>query len=132
MARDLSTFPAELLDRICVVLERSDLRNVRLVSRMLDGVAQRILFQTVFLKIHLRSFERLQHISRHEKLSKYVKIINYDGRTLMNVEGMPAFEAWLENTAGDGLGLGWGPIRKQFFAQFTRPQFKKYPSDYCH
>src|SRR5690349_23170920 len=59
MSFNTSTLPQEVVATICALLPRSDLKVVRLVSHAWDEAAQRLLFQTVFLKVNLRSFEKL-------------------------------------------------------------------------
>ncbi|KAH8595330.1 hypothetical protein B0O99DRAFT_511971 [Bisporella sp. PMI_857] len=131
MTRDISTFLPEVLARICVLLSRSDLRSVRLLSHTWNNAAQRILFETVFLRINLQSFERLQDISRHEKLRKYVRIISYDGRTFGSSAARQGFQDWLRCSAGTGLGLAW-EAKDEFLAQFSIQQLEKYYFNYCH
>jgi hypothetical protein len=97
--------PAEVLTGICVLLSRPDLKNVRLVSRSWAAAAQPVLFQTVFLRINLQSFERLHEIARHSTLRKHVTKISYDGRTLDGRAARQGFQDWLRCSAGAGLGL---------------------------
>jgi hypothetical protein len=130
MTRDISTFPPEVLAGICVLLSRPDLRNIRLLSRTWDDAAQRILFETVFLRINLQSFERLQDISRHYKLSKHVRIISYDGRTLDGSADRQGFQHWLRCSAGAGLGLVW-KAKDELLSQFSMQQLEKYYFNYC-
>jgi len=105
MTRDISIFPPEVLVRICVLVSRPDLRNIRLLSRIWDDAAQRILFETVFLRINLQSFKRLQDIAQYDKLSKHMRIISYDGRTLSGSTARQGFQDWLRYSAGAGLSL---------------------------
>jgi hypothetical protein len=97
----------ELLTAICNLLSRSDLKNVRRLSRQWAVAAQSALFGTLFLRIDLESFEKLQDISRDSKLSRCVRKISYDGRTLGADAARRGYEAWVRCSAGWGLGLVW-------------------------
>ncbi|KAK9321775.1 hypothetical protein V1517DRAFT_159991 [Lipomyces orientalis] len=102
----------DVLTRICAMLPRPDLKNVTLVCRCWANAARPILFRTVFLRISLQSFERLQEIARHNTLRKYVRKISYDGRTLDGRAAREGFQVWLTCRAGTGLGLDWKATRE--------------------
>lgn len=97
--------PLEVLTRICVLLSRPDLKNLGLVSHLWAAAARPLLFQTVFLRINVQSFERLHEIARHNTLRQYVRKISYDGRTLDGRAARQGFQDWLRCSAGAGLGL---------------------------
>ncbi|KID81938.1 hypothetical protein MGU_10747 [Metarhizium guizhouense ARSEF 977] len=130
MAGSISTFPPEVWGWICVLLSRPDLKNLRLVCRVLDEIAQRTLFETVFLRVNLNSFERLQDIARDDKLSQHVRTVSYDGRTLGRYAASQGFEAWFLCSAGAGLGL-LPASKDKFLAQFSLKQLEEYYFNYC-
>ena len=106
--RDPINYTTEILDArhlICAWLPRSDLKTVRLASRLWAKAALPTLLQTVFLRINLESFGRLQEISRDATLRKHVRKVVYDGRTLSNPLADAGFHDWLSCYAGAGLGL---------------------------
>ncbi|KAF5129746.1 hypothetical protein E5D57_006077 [Metarhizium anisopliae] len=71
MRSPLERLPFEVLGMICAFLPRADLKALRLVSPAFDGPSLSTLFRTVYLKVHLGSFEKLLDISRSEKLNKH-------------------------------------------------------------
>ncbi|EFY97483.1 hypothetical protein X797_007170 [Metarhizium robertsii] len=103
MRSPLEKLPFEVLGMMCAFLPRADLKALRLVSRAFDGPSLSTLFRTVYLRVHLGSFEKLQTISRSEKLSKHVRYISYDGRILDASTVSPDFAHWRANTACSGL-----------------------------
>lgn len=113
------------------MLPRSDLKSVRLVSHIWDEAAQQLLFQTVILKVNLRSFEKLRDISQHHKLSKHVRAISYDGRTLWVEPAKMGFTDWVRLCAGSNLGF-FGSVRDDFMEQFSTQQLEVYYFNYCH
>ncbi|KID97439.1 hypothetical protein MAJ_06671, partial [Metarhizium majus ARSEF 297] len=56
----LEKLPFEVLGMICAFLPRAVLKALRLVSRAFDGPSLSTLLRTVYLKVHLGSFEKLQ------------------------------------------------------------------------
>ncbi|KAK9435754.1 F-box domain, cyclin-like protein [Metarhizium brunneum] len=68
-----------------------------------DGPSLSTLFRTVYLKVHLGSFEKLQDISRSEKLSKHVRYISYDGRILDASRVSPDSDHWMARNACSGM-----------------------------
>lgn len=99
----LEKLPFEVLGMICAFLPRAYLKALRLVSRAFDGPSLSTLFRTIYLKVHLGSFEKLQAISRSEKLSKHVRYIIYDGRVLDTSRVSPDFAHWMDHNACSGL-----------------------------
>jgi hypothetical protein len=101
-----------------------DLKEVRLVSRAWAKAAEPslpTLFQTVFLHLNLESFEKLQQISRNDKLRKLVKTVVYNGRTLAAREG---FGDWLRWSAGAGLGM-LPEARDKFISQISGDELER-------
>jgi hypothetical protein len=75
--------PLEIIDTICEHLAHSDFKALRSSSRIWQVSADKVLSNVKDLKIQWRnSFERLQSISRHVRLSKLVHCIRYDSRQL--------------------------------------------------
>lgn len=112
------------------MLPQTDLKSVRLVSHIWDEAAQRLLFQSVILKVNLRSFEKLQDISKHHKLSKHVRAISYDGRTLSVDPVRKGFTDWLQFCAGSNLGF-FGSVQDNFMEQFSMQQLQDHYFNYC-
>jgi hypothetical protein len=112
------------------LLPQSDLKSVRLVSHIWDEAAQQLLFETVILKVNLRSFEKLQDISKHRKFSKHVKAISYDGRTLSIEPARMGIMDWLRLCAGSNLGF-FGSVQDSFMEQFSMQQLQDYYFNYC-
>jgi hypothetical protein len=109
---------------ICALLLPDDLKEVRLVSRAWAKAAEPslpTLFQTVFLHLNLESFEKLQQISRNDKLRKLVKTVVYNGRTLAAREG---FGDWLRWSAGAGLGM-LPEARDKFISQISGDELER-------
>lgn len=130
MESGLSTLPEEIRTYIASFLSRSDLKNARTVSRMWDKTAQAVLFQTVFLRLHVQSFERLESIAHHENLRVYVRTISFDGGALYG-GGTSSKTSWLQQSAARGLGI-WGEQRPEFLAQFSPEQLQGYYEQYCN
>ena len=120
--------PPEIVGSICNRLPREDLRNVRLVSRRLNGAAQRLLFHTVFLKINPSSFGKLSNISNHEVLRLHVRNISLDGRGLGWAEAS-SFERWLNDKTGAGIGVSYHKSDR-FLSLFSREQLGDYFSSF--
>lgn len=76
--------PHEILDTICDPLCHSDLKALRLTSRVWQPSAEKVLFDVIYLKFNGASFQRLQEMSDHPKFSKLVHCIQYDSRQLEN------------------------------------------------
>ena len=97
----MESTPTEIWDLICQNLSRQDLREVRLVCKKKDLIAQRILFRDVSLFRNTESFDRLRNIVESEKLSKLVKVFYYSGKLLNDqwVERHDAFAYWLKSEA---------------------------------
>ncbi|KID86608.1 F-box domain, Skp2-like protein [Metarhizium guizhouense ARSEF 977] len=124
----LEKLPFEVLGMICAFLPRADLKALRLVSRAFDGPSLSTLFRTVYLKVHLGSFEKLQDISRSEKLSKHVRYISYDCRVLDDSAVSPDFAHWVANTACSGLCHR--PDVRFFVQQFTQEELHGFYQNY--
>ncbi|KID81470.1 F-box domain, Skp2-like protein [Metarhizium guizhouense ARSEF 977] len=125
----LEKLPPETLQMICTLLPRADLKNLRLLSRAWDETPLPALLRTVYLRVHLQSFENLQDISRSEKLQKYVRYISYDGRTLGTYPFRQDVEEWMEHCACRGLGM-FNTTKVKFLEQFTPTQLEKYYQSY--
>ncbi|KAG9229516.1 hypothetical protein BJ875DRAFT_523113 [Amylocarpus encephaloides] len=122
--------PPEIASSICEYLERPDLRNVRLLNRVFDSAARRILFRTIFLKVNSLSFSRLSKISKNETLRHCVEVVMYDGREL-DLSEIPDFEDWLHYNAARGIGLATLQKREGFLARFSQQQLQEYHFNFC-
>ncbi|KAH6667812.1 hypothetical protein B0J14DRAFT_172849 [Halenospora varia] len=127
MLRDI---PPEIVSSICEYLKRPDLRNVRLLHRVFDSAARRILFRTIFLKVNSLSFGRLLEISKNETLRHHVEVVVYDGREL-DLSQIPEFKNWLCYDAARGIGLAILQKREDFLARFSRQQLQEYYFNFC-
>lgn len=121
----------EILTEICGLLSRPDLKNIRQVARRWAKAAQPALFRTLFLRINLESFERLQDISRHSTFSKYVRKISYDGRVLEESAAREGYLHWLRCSAGAGLGLVW-EAQSELIAQVDDRELERCYINYLH
>lgn len=130
MASNMNSFPMEILTIICTSrsISRSDLRNLRLVSKAWNSAAQPVLFGTVFLKINLLSFARASKISQHEIFRKYVRILIYNVVLLPQSFGI-SFKSWLKRCAGYGFHGGRAE-RKKLLAERSKRQLKKHFNNY--
>jgi hypothetical protein len=89
--------PAELLASICKHLHITDLKEFRLVNKVLGEVAAAPLFETVCLSFTKPSVQKFEYIGAHKTLAGYVQnIILRQGPE----RGYPAFisqESWEQN-----------------------------------
>lgn len=114
---------------IFLPLSRSDLIALSLTSHKLRSAACTLLFQTIHLKVNLKSFARLQKISCHPEFKQHVRTISYDGRRLFDL-GSKAFEenldGWIHRHACSGLGLNSVSLERNLVASFSTDQLKVY------
>lgn len=130
MAQSLKELSSEILGCIFMFLSRHDLRNARLVSYLWDEVAQPMLFNTIFLRVHRKSFEKMEAISGHEKLRQHVRSIEYDGKTIGDFQLLPSFEEWQTYHAGSGMGME-EDVREEFIGRFSTEELRRYYLRYC-
>lgn len=71
--------PYELQEQIMCDLPTRALKSVRLACAPLNRVAEGLLFRSLLLYPDTGSFEKLDHISTHTRLSHYVRSITYSG-----------------------------------------------------
>ncbi|KFG77581.1 hypothetical protein MANI_016413 [Metarhizium anisopliae] len=128
MRSPLERLPFEVLEMMCAFLPRADLKALRLVSRAFDGPSLSTLFRTVYLKVHLGSFEKLLDISRSEKLNKHVRYISYDCRVLDASRVSPDFAHWVAETACKGLCNRYHVA--SFVQQFTQEELDGFYQNY--
>lgn len=120
----------EVLGMICAFLPRADLKALRLVSRAFNGPSLSTLFRTVYLKVHLGSFEKLQDISRSEKLNKHVRYISYNGRILDASAVSPNFVHWMADIASIGLPYLVDADTDSLLQRFTQEELHDFYQNY--
>jgi F-box-like len=74
---DLQVLPTELLLEIFGLVDKADLKSLRLVSRRFNGIAPSILFMSVNASPHAEDLEVLRLISEHQAFRHYVREIVY-------------------------------------------------------
>ncbi|ESZ91657.1 hypothetical protein SBOR_7955 [Sclerotinia borealis F-4128] len=79
------TLATELLGMICGYLPREDLLSFRLTSKTCAEVASKDLVQDLNVMFTEKSFENLLNISKQPSLSKHVRSLYYEPRTLRPV-----------------------------------------------
>ena len=74
-----STFlPTEILQGILQYLVKSDLKSVRLTSRLFSCCATELLFDTVYISAFEIDYEVFSAVAEHPRISKCVKCLKYD------------------------------------------------------
>lgn len=124
--------PAELLSIICDTLPRKDLKSARLVCKDFNDVAEPHLFATVYLRVHLRSFERLKKIASDARLAKLVKSLDYDSTTLYD-NGMSSWEFWCKEFKKAEIHMYCGPPRPletRLCRYFSNADFSAFHENY--
>lgn len=88
--------PVEVISMICSDLSYPELKICHTISRKFREAIEPLLYHTIYLKANAASFDRLQAISTHPQLRKYVRTIQYDGRMMEdnNMEGMALSRHW--------------------------------------
>jgi hypothetical protein len=133
----LSNLPPEITTNICKHLTHASLRCARFISRAFNHVGRQLLFQTIYLKFNLSSFDKLAAISEDEELRHLVEQLSYCGIELNDKSALHGFEEWLKTGAAYGLeylrhSLGvpmpWEESWKEpFLKQYTSQELQK-----CH
>ena len=72
------SFPTEVVSMSLQYLNKSDLKNARLVSKQWAGCASEYLFTKLFVSPHSLNLEGFVTIARDPRLSKCVKELEYD------------------------------------------------------
>lgn len=126
----MDRLPLELLDKICVLLERKDLKNIRITSSRLQPAAGRVLFHTVYLRYKVENLENLRNISCHPNLRLAVRFIDYNflPNDEHDIHGRN-FANWMNSTAGIGLCLSSDQI-KGFLHTLTTDELLRHQSNY--
>lgn len=73
----LLSLPLELLNNIWQILDLKSQKSFRLTSQFCNKLSTPLLFETFSVYPHIRSFERLLHVSAAEHIAKHVKRIQY-------------------------------------------------------
>lgn len=71
--------PREIILGILKLLQKSDLKSARLVSKTWTGFATQLLFDQVYVSPHAENLEVFCAIARHPVLSRCIKTLRYDG-----------------------------------------------------
>ena len=70
--------PTEIIRSILQLLEKSDLKSVRLTSHLYNCCATEFLFDTVYLSAFEIDYEVLSAVAEHPHISKCIKYLKYD------------------------------------------------------
>lgn len=124
----MDAIPSELLLQILAHLCRSDLKIVRSVCRLFSPIAEERLYSTLFLTPNPDSFRRLKCISRHQRLSLYVRALLYSGRWLP--EQYDKYETWLTRIGRCPYNSYQPP--DQFVKEFTSGELSDCYRKYRH
>ncbi|KAF8856101.1 hypothetical protein BDZ45DRAFT_727698 [Acephala macrosclerotiorum] len=122
--------PQELLAHIASYLSPGDLKNVRLSSRYLKPSADRTLFRDVHLYLNLDSFERLESISEHDILRKYVTSIEYNACSVDVPWHGLGYQTWLERYAATNFAIE-GSQRQEFLARLDVELLQGIHEEFC-
>ncbi|MCJ1351838.1 MAG: hypothetical protein MMC33_001822 [Icmadophila ericetorum] len=90
MAADL---PPELLHMICDQLDTGSVLNFRLVCQVWAAIGVEHIIPEISVQLHPKSLARLEAVSQHPVLSRYVYFLNYERNTLPEY----TYEAWEKN-----------------------------------
>jgi hypothetical protein len=129
MAQSIIHFPPEVMDLVCEYLPRPGLRVLRTASKSVQLGAERVLFRTIYLQFNLTSFERLQKITDHPRICRFVRFLDYDGRQVDPDSIGEGVEKWVQLNAGCGMGL-WGGRKEKFMEQFNAEDLKGFYISY--
>lgn len=78
----VANLPVDIIATICDNADPSVLKQLRLVSKSTNSLAEPSLFRIVKLAITAQSRDRIVKISNSEKLQKQVRVLVYDNRLL--------------------------------------------------
>ncbi|KAF7952957.1 hypothetical protein EAE96_006179 [Botrytis aclada] len=81
----MDVLATELLVLVCESLSRKDLTNFRLANKVCAEVASKTLFQDLHVMFTKKSLSNLLNISKQPNLSKHVRSISYEPRTLQTL-----------------------------------------------
>ncbi|KAA8564943.1 hypothetical protein EYC84_010713 [Monilinia fructicola] len=85
----VDTLPPELIREVCGYLHRGDIQRFRLTCKTCAAAGIQVLVCVLVLVYTKESFGKLLNISKHPELSKYVRLIIYDPRTVCGRDTMP-------------------------------------------
>ena len=91
--------PNEIILQILKLLEKSDLKSVRLVSKTWTAFAAELLFDQVYVSAHSENLEVFSAITQHPLLSQYIKTLRYDAVDFISTWGKGHYLAhlWLQS-----------------------------------
>ena len=120
--------PTEVLDQVCQNLDRSELKNMRLVCRGYHDISTPKLFERLDLKRNMISFSKLQLVATHPLYSKMVKAFSYSGEVFSDFDIIPDYSQWEE-----WIGSGFVPHDKRtdYKARFTADQLHLHYQQFC-
>ncbi|KAF2495961.1 hypothetical protein BU16DRAFT_362044 [Lophium mytilinum] len=75
----LAILPAELLHSVCDNLEVPDIKSLRFVNKTFGEIGFEHLLPSLSFHLSPTSFGRLQALTEHSTLAKYVKQLNFNG-----------------------------------------------------
>jgi len=78
----LLSLPAEIWVEVFDYMNVAELKTIRLVNRSFAELGAPLLFRRCYLYITEESYRRLESLASHPVLSKYVRSISYDTRSL--------------------------------------------------
>ncbi|KAL9608901.1 MAG: hypothetical protein Q9167_006282 [Letrouitia subvulpina] len=96
----MDTLPTEILDNICAILSRPDLKRSRLVCKTFTSTAEKHLYHTIIVYPNIDSLYRARCISERRRLKIYVKKLLYK---CLGIPSVYTFDKWRKYY----LGHGW-------------------------
>ncbi|MCJ1466828.1 hypothetical protein MMC07_005449 [Pseudocyphellaria aurata] len=85
------SLPAETVAHIIQCLPKKDIKNVRLVSKNMNVIATRFLFESLIISTCLKDRENFTAISQHPVFSQLVKEVVHDSTHVTCAEGRERF-----------------------------------------
>lgn len=126
----LMMLPPELLVKTCQMLDRSRLKNARLVNTKLGFAATGLLFSIVHLRPNMDSFCRLRMICCHPTLSKMVRTLAYSSKMIYDWDVDVNFAQWQKHRIGDGFHCSRQEL-DDFKATLTADQLEYHYQRFC-
>lgn len=123
--------PQEILQMICKSMDRSDLKNARLVCKELNNAAEIPLFHHIYLRRNMDSFCRLRMIVSTPYLAKLVKGIVYSGQMVPGSDEHMDIDTWRHSLFGQSLDSCLEEASRELLESCTRDDIDRYYSNWC-
>lgn len=120
----LLDLPLEILTQICEFLSRSDLKRIRFISRGFNATSERLLFNTIIIKVNIPSFDKLAAIANCRRIRKLSRTVRFDGRELYPSPHQ-GFEGWLIHNCAQGLGLFQAAEREDYILRQAKERLEQ-------